>query len=195
MISGGQIGTDLGAVEGARLSGIRTGGWCTVGFSTMRGPMPSLRRMYGMRAIERTSDMRGVGHRIRDQMNVDMCDILIAFLWDLPKTGRGTLVTCHYAIHKTARFNPKLVKRYDKSIDDKARITYFEPGKKRCRDLYKPTMIVVNLNDKNISTVAIAMKNFIQRNKAQIIMASGSAIDDSIYHLVKNVFMRTFQLF
>ncbi len=97
VISGGQIGADIGGLSAAKSLGLHTGGYAPVNFSTMKGPMLSLSKEYGLKAIVKTKGMKGVGHIKRDKLNVDMCDVLIAFIYDIPKTGRGTLMTVNYA--------------------------------------------------------------------------------------------------
>jgi len=49
IISGGQTGADQGALVGARMVGIPTGGWMPRGFKTEFGLCPELARAYDMR--------------------------------------------------------------------------------------------------------------------------------------------------
>lgn len=92
VISGGQTGADRGALMGAKASGIETGGWALPGFRTENGPDPSLGTEFGLREHDVDS------HSSRDQANVDECDLLVAFRYQIPKTGRGTEQTVQYAL-------------------------------------------------------------------------------------------------
>lgn len=49
IISGGQNGADIGAVEAARFLGFETGGWMPKGWVTLDGPRPLYETMYGMK--------------------------------------------------------------------------------------------------------------------------------------------------
>jgi Circularly permutated YpsA SLOG family len=90
VISGGQTGADLAALEAARYCFHSTDGYMPKGFETDSGSRPDIAQKYGLKESDG-------GYAARDMQNVDMSDALVAFLLTLPKTGRGTTCTIRYA--------------------------------------------------------------------------------------------------
>jgi hypothetical protein len=73
IISGGQIGADIAALQSAKEVGYETGGWMPKGFLTKNGPKPEYAEMYGM--IE-TADG---GYPVRTRLNVGNSDVTIRY--------------------------------------------------------------------------------------------------------------------
>lgn len=92
IISGGQLGCDVGALEAAMSCFPQhfTDGYMPKGFDTELGPRPDIAQKYGLKESDG-------GYATRDKQNVDMSDALVAFLLTLPETGRGTTCTVRYA--------------------------------------------------------------------------------------------------
>jgi hypothetical protein len=90
IVSGGQTGADTGALNAARELGLSISGFANQGFRTEKGPKPELASL-GLRENDRPS------YASTDRKNVDLSDALIAFRYSIPRTGRGTECTVHYA--------------------------------------------------------------------------------------------------
>ena len=73
IISGGQIGADLAALEWAKQNGLETGGWMPKGFKNKNGDNPDFGEKFGM--IE-TNDG---GYPARTRLNVEAGDITLRF--------------------------------------------------------------------------------------------------------------------
>ena len=182
IVSGGQIGADQGGLEAAKELGIETAGWAPFDFYTSNGSDYSLQHKYGLKAVQTTSSTpkNSKGYLKRDRLNVDMSDVVVGFIYDKAKTGRGTLTTINYA--KTGNCQYKNINRsikIHKCIDN---------------DKYwKPTLVIVDLMDNNINRYAVVIKNFIHQTNAKTIMIAGSAMD-SLQPLVNNVMIKAFKL-
>lgn len=68
VISGGQTGADQGALEGALLAGVSTGGYCPKGFKTETGANWDLLHKYHLQETE------SFGYLTRTQYNVEGSD-------------------------------------------------------------------------------------------------------------------------
>jgi len=85
IISGGQTGSDQGALRAARSRGIPTGGYAPRGFRTEAGPTPELGTVYGL--VEMPTD----DYPLRTKANVGVVD---AVLWiGNPRSPGGKLTT------------------------------------------------------------------------------------------------------
>ena len=84
IISGGQTGSDIGGLVGARRAGIATGGVAPKGWLTEKGPMPVL-ASYGL--IEHVSSE----YHARTIANIKRSDATIIFSKDL--NSPGTIAT------------------------------------------------------------------------------------------------------
>lgn len=73
IISGGQRGVDIAALQEARSQGIQTGGWMPKGFTTLDGPRPEYARIFGM------LESHDGGYPVRTEMNVKTADVTIRF--------------------------------------------------------------------------------------------------------------------
>jgi len=80
IISGGQTGADQGALEGAYLLGIPTGGWMPREFLTEVGPRPDFAKIYGLR------EHRSLRYPPRTEANVRDAD---ATVWIGPTIEPG----------------------------------------------------------------------------------------------------------
>ena len=90
IVSGSQCGVDHGSHLAARELGIEIGGYAPQGYWTEKGANLEL-KTWGLK------DYPTRGYDARDKANVDLCDIVIAFRLNIPKTGRGTCKTYNYA--------------------------------------------------------------------------------------------------
>lgn len=73
IISGGQIGADIAALQWAKSVGLETGGWVPKGFRTLDGPHPEYADLYG--CVE-THDG---GYPVRTRLNVQAADVTLRF--------------------------------------------------------------------------------------------------------------------
>ena len=73
IISGGQIGADLAALQFAKDYGFQTGGWMPRGFKNKNGDNPEFKEFYGM--LE-TDDG---GYPARTRLNVQAADVTLRF--------------------------------------------------------------------------------------------------------------------
>lgn len=73
IISGGQVGADIAALQFAKSRGLETGGWMPKGFKTRNGECPDYAEIYGM--VE-TNDG---GYPERTRMNVFSSDVTLRF--------------------------------------------------------------------------------------------------------------------
>ena len=89
-ISGGQSGADVAFLRAGKYLGVATAGYMPHGFTTEDGPKPEYQEEYGLQ------ECFG-GNRQRDILNVEQSDLLIAFLLNKEKTGRGTMSTINCA--------------------------------------------------------------------------------------------------
>jgi hypothetical protein len=96
IISGGQIGADLGALHGAKSVGFPTGGTAPPGWISGGKPQKELLQSFGM--VEGAPDP--YTYPKRTMKNVDDSDGTVAILWGY---SVGTLKTIGYAISKNWR--------------------------------------------------------------------------------------------
>lgn len=87
IISGGQTGADIGALVGAKKSGLKTGGIAPKGWKTEKGPQPVLRD-YGLIESHKT------GYRDRTLDNVLNSDATIIFSTN--PSSAGTKLTIKF---------------------------------------------------------------------------------------------------
>lgn len=111
IISGGQFGADLGALEGAKLVGLSTGGTAPQFYMTENRAQKELLQAYGL--VEGGFDPRI--YPMRTMKNVDDADATVAIMWG---ESVGTSKTIGYAMtHKwqhppvfaTTKYKPILV--------------------------------------------------------------------------------------
>jgi putative molybdenum carrier protein len=88
IISGGQTGADLGALEAARQMGVPTGGTAPKGYRTETGPQPALLRAYGL--VENES----VAYARRTEANVAAADATLALGAHLDRGSALTVTIC-----------------------------------------------------------------------------------------------------
>lgn len=73
IISGGQIGADIAALQWAKSVGLQTGGWMPKGFKNRDGANPEFKDLYGM--LE-TAD---ISYPARTRLNVNNADVTLRF--------------------------------------------------------------------------------------------------------------------
>ncbi len=117
IISGGQTGADLAALEAAKLLKIKTGGWMPHGFRTEEGPRREYAELYDLKEM-RSFISVSLAYVKRSQNNVICSDATVAFKI---KDSLGTDKTIGYCTSGTwacvstnpkypaARFKPVLV--------------------------------------------------------------------------------------
>jgi hypothetical protein len=93
IISGGQTGADLGALYGAKESGIPTGGTAPPRWISGSSPQKVLLQSFGL--VEGEPDVKT--YPKRSMKNVDDADGTIAIVWG---NGSGTMNTIGYAQRK-----------------------------------------------------------------------------------------------
>lgn len=88
IISGGQMGADIGALFAAKRYGVTTGGSAPNGWATCAGPLPSLESEFGL--TESTG-----GYRKRTIENVIAADATLIIATDVDSVGtRLTIRSC-----------------------------------------------------------------------------------------------------
>ena len=78
IVSGGQTGADLTALEYARELGLETGGWCPSGCQTEAGPNLDLVKVYGLVCTP------GWNYQSRTRLNVRDSDVTLWFGHESP---------------------------------------------------------------------------------------------------------------
>lgn len=88
IISGGQVGADAGALDGARENGLPTGGWAPRGWRTGAGPRPELAE-FGLIEHFRPE------YKYRTEKNIEESDGTLIIASDLNSPGSAlTVSTC-----------------------------------------------------------------------------------------------------
>lgn len=87
LVSGGQTGADVGALQGAKIFGLPTGGWMPLGFLTENGPRADYAVLYGMK------EHSSARYPPRTWSNVRDADVTVWF---------GTTDSAGYRCTKTA---------------------------------------------------------------------------------------------
>jgi len=99
VISGGQTGADMAALQAAKICGLETGGAAPEGYLTTRGANFQLRDEFGLHelVVGRNTPL-AVIYVLRSRSNVDAADATIAFRL-LPSTGTDkTIGYCQTSI-------------------------------------------------------------------------------------------------
>ena len=86
IISGGQTGSDFGALIGAKKCGIPTGGFAPKGYRTESGYMPELEKVYGLVECESPE------YRVRTLKNVLFADAVLLICRDFGSVGSDLTV-------------------------------------------------------------------------------------------------------
>lgn len=92
VVSGGQTGIDLIALEEAEKAGIPTGGWAPKGWKTEDGPKPSLGTRFGLK------EYIAPGYNARTKQNVKDSDGTVIF-------GDVTSIGSHNTMEYCERFS------------------------------------------------------------------------------------------
>ena len=102
IISGGQSGSDIGGLLGARAAGIATGGYAQKGLRTEYGQEPSLGSAFGLIASDG-------GYDVRTRLNVEMADAVVVVAYDMESPGtRLTLQLARNRPIYNVPFSPQL---------------------------------------------------------------------------------------
>lgn len=98
-------------------------------------------------------------HAWRDKKNEEMSDALVAFLFDMPKTGKGTMQT----------LNKFKTGRYEFVPIQKTRGTHFTIVRGN-----KPSLVLWDVSDKNTEVLAKILRDFVNQYKPNSLMVAGS---------------------
>ena len=151
IISGHQTGVDMASTLAARESGLEIGGYAPQGYWTERGPNMNLKK-WGLK------DFHVRGYDQRDRANVEMCDLVIAFRLDRPKTGRGTTKTLNYA-YKGSYVDSKYPTFSDAQSNGTIELMPAQSSN-------RPVMIVWDpMTHKNSGEYSTLIANFIKKQK------------------------------
>lgn len=146
IISGGQTGADQAGIQAALKMGFDIGGYAALNYWTEQGPNYNLKK-YGL------LESKVKGYKDRDKLNVDMCDVVIAFRLSKPKTGRGTTQTFNYAAYGT--YSNSTLPIFD-TITGVTEIKYNQDR--------KPVIVLWDpMNHINKSQFPTAIKQFIEK--------------------------------
>jgi hypothetical protein len=95
----------------------------------------------------------------RDKKNEEISDALVAFLFDLPKTGKGTMTTLNK--FKTGQYKFVLIQKNPTSPTSTIRGN-------------KPSLVLWDLKEENKDTLAQALRDFVNLYKPASLMVAGS---------------------
>ena len=162
VISGGQSGVDIGALQGVKLynikyreSGISTFGYASEGWLTEKGRREKSLRGYGLWEDHHTPGFNL--SKSRNLRNVDEADLVIGMLSDQSKIYRESVKTCWYALHGEYKYS-----RFKKTEQG---IETYSGG--------KPVIMAWNLSDENIQKYALYISRVITSTSARSIMFTG----------------------
>jgi len=193
IISGGQTGADFGALIAAEQLGIETAGYAPLGYLTDDGPMPLL-------AEYKIKEAPTADWAARDILNVEMCDGLIAFLFNVPMTGRGTEKTINCVAtgrHEQGRewgpiYQGSTLGNTYQTIDVAA-----DPAKPDSKP--KSIIIIYDLAPQNVELVARDIRTFLRTRSVTKLMISGPCQRTfletpgiNVEQLVKSVLIKVF---
>ncbi len=91
IISGGQTGADQGALHGAKIAGIATGGWAPKGWQTERGPAKKYLKYYNLREFQK------YGYPERTKQNIKDSDGTL-IIGDIKSTGSALTASICYRL-------------------------------------------------------------------------------------------------
>jgi len=112
IISGGQTGADRGALEGAKTSGLSTGGTAPLGYQTENGPDPVL-AAFGL------EESQSKDYAIRTEQNVIDADATVIFAEDLESNGTKLTIELAKKHNKSIVINPTIEKLKEFAKDKK----------------------------------------------------------------------------
>jgi hypothetical protein len=99
IITGGQTGVDIGAMDAAIESGISTGGWCPPGCTNESGIVPAQYLLKETEA-EMSSLAPEIARSLRTARNVEEADAVLIMLPEVIPADEGTIWTLQSAIIK-----------------------------------------------------------------------------------------------
>lgn len=108
IISGGQTGVDLAALDAAVRCGLLTGGFMPPGFRNEDGYFPEFAKTYGL------TEGEAPGYLSRTEMNVRQSDFVLIIS---PKNSPGSIATANLALK--LRVGYKMIKYAKLSVDNK----------------------------------------------------------------------------
>lgn len=150
IISGGQTGTDLGALRAAKALGIQTMGYAPKGWATECGPNPDLGTLYNLTEHETSYD-----YAPRTKANVDMADATLI----IGRRSRGSNLTERLALGSGKpmlwlNFTPELLNR---SVMPRAKLLIW-------LSYNQPTILNVAGNRESVNPgIESAVKHFLYR--------------------------------
>jgi hypothetical protein len=103
----------------------------------------------------------------KDQANVGLCDFLVAFRLNRPRTGKGTDQTINYALCGKYEFEDGKIK-YANEYKDKIHV--IETGK-------KPVVVIWDVSKDNLVEFAKQTRAVVDKHSAKQIMVSGPIQD------------------
>jgi hypothetical protein len=117
VISGGQTGIDVLALEIAKSRNIKTGGWMPKNWKTEKGAEPELEKMYDLK--QTTS----VSYPVRTEANVKQADITVILNRSM---GRGSTLTKELCDKhsKPCLINPTLVLLHEAVVKVKVKVGF-----------------------------------------------------------------------
>jgi len=134
--------------------GIHLRGFMPQGFERSGGDGREVAARYGL------SEGEG-GHKWRDMKNVDSADACLAFLANLPMTGRGTMQTVNYCV--TGRYkHVQLEKPHESDY------TIIDPG-----ETGKPAIVFWDISEDKLDSFASALQEFLCAFQPASLMLSG----------------------
>ena len=102
IISGGQTGSDLGGLEGAKKAKLETGGMAPHGYRTENGPNLELHTVYGLKESDRSN------YNYRTQQNIKNSDGTVIFAKNVASPGTHLTITICRGEKKPYICNPSV---------------------------------------------------------------------------------------
>lgn len=188
IISGAQIGADRGALKAAKACEVKTMGFAPNGFKTDdQYPPEKLVEKYNIQECAEP------GFRIKDEMNANQSNGLVAFRINKPLSGKGTEQTIYYFLHGERAPNDFVVPQKATSEDVELRL-----GKKPVLLIWDVHQIVQDPT--KLEDIACRVAEFINQNNISKLMVAGpvdqkneDGVFDKIYtKSVKELFVKVF---
>lgn len=200
-ISGGSSGADTGIVLAGNDSNIPVNGYIKM----KNNGMGQYKSESGIE-LKYTSFYPASSHPDKDKLNVDLCDILIAFRLNRPMTGRGTDQTINYATCGKYEFNDGKSRHVPLLIGAEMserlatpnpvnEIKYKDEFKDKIQIIQgtKPVFLIWNLSNDNLKSFTSQLKELVKHYRNKSFMVSGPTEETyQCEKLVRDLIVGTF---
>lgn len=172
VISGGQRGADLGALQAAAALGLETRGYMPRNFETEDGPAPHVAALYKLLQSDG-------GYSTRDRQNVDLAaldgsELFLGFLLRRPLTGRGTQQTLAYALTGDYAMPPSSLFEPVEGAD----VAYVRDGERE-------VVVVWDLSDETLGAAVAELRARLAGKRALLVSGPCESTRPGIERLVR----------